>query len=326
MRFYRLLLRAYPRSFRRRFGAAMEQAWAERVSAAASRGPRSVAACVLRSVVDVFLNATLVHAAQIRDRFLWPEPSGSIHGPRGRSPMWWQSLMFDARYASRIFARNPVFTLLAVAALTLGIGANTAIFTIVHGVLLKPLPYSDPDRLVMLWSTNAMEHRDRDTVAPRDFIDFRAASAFSGLHATYGFLVPSTLTGSAGAEQVVVSVVTPGTFEMLGRQPVLGRTFTDTDQNTAVMISHASGSRRLGADPNVIGSVLNIQSQPRTIVGVMPPDFVFPYKTMLGPSGFTRAFQVDAWLPLAFVQEDSRATGCGHALARTRVSWRLLDG
>ena len=309
MRFYRLLLRAYPRSFRRRFGAAMEQAWAERVSAAASRGPRSVAACVLRSVVDVFLNATLVHAAQIRDRFLWPEPSGSIHGPRGRSPMWWQSLMFDARYASRIFARNPVFTLLAVAALTLGIGANTAIFTIVHAVLLKPLPYSDPDRLVMLWSTNAMEHRDRDTVAPRDFIDFRAASAFSGLHATYGFLVPSTLTGSAGAEQVVVSVVTPGTFEMLGRQPVLGRTFTDTDQNTAVMISHAFWQSRLGADPNVIGRVLNIQTQPRTIVGVMPPDFVFPYRTMLGPSGFTRAFQVDAWLPLAFVQEDSRVTG-----------------
>ena len=86
MRFYRLLLRAYPRSFRRRFGDAMEQAWAERVRAAASRGPRSVAACVVRSVVDVFLNATLVHAAQIRDRFLWPEPSGSIHGPRGRSP------------------------------------------------------------------------------------------------------------------------------------------------------------------------------------------------------------------------------------------------
>ena len=75
---------------------------------------------------------------------------------------------------SRMFARNPVFTLLAVAALTLGIGANTAIFTIVNGVLLKPLPYSDPDRLVMLWSTNAIEHRDHDIVAPLDFIDFRA--------------------------------------------------------------------------------------------------------------------------------------------------------
>ena len=154
-----------------------------------------------------------------------------------------------------------------------------------------------------------MEHRDRDTVAPRDFIDFRAASAFSGLHATYGFLVPSTLTSSAGAEQVVVSVVTPGTFEMLGRQPVLGRTFTNSDLSTAVMVSYAFWQSRLGADPGVIGRVLNIQYQPRTIVGVMPPDFVFPYRTMLGPSGFTRAFQVDAWFPLAFVEDDSRVTG-----------------
>lgn len=223
--------------------------------------------------------------------------------------MWWQSLAFDLRYAARSFARNPVFTLLAITALTLGIGANTAIFTIVHGVLLKPLPYRDPDRLAMLWSTNALEHRERDTIAPRDFIDFRDASAFSALHATYGFLVPATLTTTAGAEQVVVTAVTPGTFEMLGRAPVLGRTFTDQELSTAVIVSHGFWQSRLGADPNAIGRSINIQYQPRTIVGVMPPDFVYPYRTMLGPSGFTRAFHVDAWLPLAFVQEDVRTTG-----------------
>jgi putative ABC transport system permease protein len=307
--FYRLLLHAYPRSFRHRFGQSMEQAWAARVRTASARGVLPLAAFIVRSLADVLLNAALVHSAQVRDRFFWPEPARPIHGHRRSSPMWWQSLIFDARYASRIFARNPVFTLLAVAALTLGIGANTAIFTIVHGVLLKPLPYSDPDRLVMLWSSNAMEHRDRDTVAPRDFMDFRAASAFSGLHATYGFLVPSTLTSSTGAEQIVISVVSPGTFDMLGRQPVLGRTFTDADLSTGVMVSHAFWQSRLGSDPNVVGRVLSIQHQPRTVVGVMPPDFVFPYRTMLGPSGFTRAFDVDAWLPLAFVEEDTRATG-----------------
>ena len=223
--------------------------------------------------------------------------------------MWWQSLMFDVRYALRMFARNPAFSLLALVALTLGIGANAAIFTVVNGVLLNPLPYADPERLVMIWSTNSVEGRERDTVAPRDFLDFRAAGSFSALHATYGFLVPATMTTNEGAEQVVVSVVTPGTFEMLGRSPMLGRHFAESESATAAIVSHAFWRSRLGSDPNVIGRVVNIQHQPRTIVGVMPADFVFPYRTMLGPSGFTRAFDVDAWLPLAFVEADTRATG-----------------
>src|SRR5207253_4833230 len=104
--------------------------------------------------------------------------------------MWWQTLSMDVRFALRLLRRNPTFTMLAVGALTLGIGANTAIFTIVESVLLKPLPYADPDRLVMLWSTNAAAERDHDTLAPRDFVDFRKAGSFASLHATYGFLVP----------------------------------------------------------------------------------------------------------------------------------------
>lgn len=306
---YRALLLAYPRSFRQRFGRSMRQVWLDRFRAALVRGSAAVAAFAARSVVDTLANATLLHAAQLRDRLLWPEPSTPNHDDRGRVPMWWQSLMLDIRYACRMFARNPIFTAMAIVALTLGIGANTAIFTIVHGVLLKPLPYADPDRLVMIWSTNVIEHRDRDTVAPRDFLDFRNARAFSSLHATYGFLVPATLTSPTGAEQLIVSVVTPGTFEMLGRSPVIGRSFTDTELTTAVVVSHAFWQSRLGGDPQVLGRVLNVQYQPRTVVGVMPPDFVFPYRTMLGPSGFSRAYQVDAWLPLAFVEADTRATG-----------------
>jgi predicted permease len=241
----------------------------------------------------------------------------------------WQSLVFDVRDAARTLRRNPLFTLLALGALTLGIGANSAIFTIVQGVLLKPLPYKDPDRLVMIWSTNTLEHRDRDTVAPRDFLDFRGASSFADLHATYGFLVPANLTTAAGAEQIIVTAITPGTFEMLGRMPAIGRTFTEDERNTAVVVSHAFWQSRLGADPAVIGRTLDIQYQPRTIVGVMPPDFVYPYRTMLGPSGFTRAFRVDAWLPLAFVEEDSRATGVATLTRNARflaVTGRLKEG
>ena len=308
MIFYRLLLLAYPRAFRRRFGAAMQQAWRDRLRAARASGFGGVPRLVARTLADVAVNAAILHATGLRDWLFWPEPTKLESGPR-RPPMWWQSLAMDVRYASRMFARNPVFTLLAIVALTLGIGANTAIFTIVHGVLLKPLPYNDPDRLVMLWSTNTLEHRERDTVAPRDFLDFRSATSFSGLHATYGFLVPATMASGGGAEQMIVTAVTPGTFEMLGRAPVLGRHFTEADLQTAVVVSHAFWQSRLGGDPSVIGRVLNIQFRPRTIVGVMPPDFVFPYRTMLGPSGFTRAFQVDGWLPLAFVDADGRATG-----------------
>ena len=96
---------------------------------------------------------------------------------------------------------------------------------------------------------------------------------------------------------------------MLGRTPLLGRNFTEAEASSAIVVSHAFWQSRLGADPQVIGRVINIQYQPRTIVGVMPPDFVFPYRTMLGPSGFTRAFRVDAWLPLTLVEQDTRATG-----------------
>jgi putative ABC transport system permease protein len=223
--------------------------------------------------------------------------------------MTWRSLGSDARYALRMFARNPVFTTLAVAALALGIGANAAIFTIVNGVLLKPLPYSDPSGLVMVWSTNAIEHRDRDVVAPLDFLDYRKAGAFADMQAAYSFVVGAPLTTAAGTEQIVATAVTPGMFELLGRSPALGRTFTAADVQTAVIVSQRFWRSHLGSDPAALGRVLTIAGQPRTIVGVMPADFVFPYKSMLGPSGFSRSHDVDAWLPLEFVNTNSRATG-----------------
>jgi putative ABC transport system permease protein len=311
-RTYRLLLHAYPRAFRDRFGAAMEQAFCDRARAARTRGSMALARLTLATALDVIVNAALIRLSE-----------------RERSPMTWQSFAMDVRYAARMFARNPVFTGLALLALTLGIGANTAIFTIVNGVLLQPLPYHAPDRLVMLWSTNAIEHREHDAVAPLDFVDLRKASAFADLHATYSFVVGAALDLPSGAEQITVTAVTPGMFEMLGRQPEMGRPFTPAETQTAVVISHAFWQRRLGGDPAALGRVLSIANQPRTIVGIMPSEFVFPYKTMLGPSGFARAGSVDAWLPLEFVAADSRATGVASLTRAARflsVIGRLKPG
>jgi putative ABC transport system permease protein len=288
---YRVLLRAYPAAFRERFGSGMTQAFAGRYRAAQALGTAALARFLLRTVSDVLVNAMLVRFHQ-----------------KDRTPMNWQSIGSDIRYAGRMFARNPIFTTLAVAALALGIGANTAIFTIVNGVLLKPLPYGGERDLVMVWSTSSAEHRDRDTVAPLDFLDYRQAGAFADMQATYSFIVGAALRTAAGTEQIAVTAVTPGMFEMLGRQPALGRTFTAQELQTAVLVSHRFWTSRLGADPNVLGTVLTIQDHPRTIVGVMPADFVFPYKSMLGPSGFLRS-DAEAWLPMAFVNNNNRVTG-----------------
>ena len=304
----RLLLLAYPAAFRRRFGRAMEQSVIDRYTDARRRGLASGAAFLAKAFADLALNLVVLRACAVRDRLLWPDPI-SVHHQFGRRDMWWQVLLADATFAWRMFVRNPVFSALAVVALALGIGANTAIFTLVDGVLLRPLPYSQPDRLVMVWSTNEREHRDRDTVSPLDFLDLRKASAFSSVQASYSFLVAATLTGPSGAEQVVVTAVTPGMFEMLGRAPVIGRSFSDAELDTAVVVSYNFWRTRLGADPAVLGRTLTINAQPRTIVGVMPRDFVFPYRAMLGPSGFTRAQEVEAWLPLALIPQNTRQTG-----------------
>ena len=327
-RIYRLLLGACPAAFRRRFAAEMAQTFADRYRAAAARGPGAAAWLCLRAFTNILATAAALRLASWRDRLLWPDPL-AVPDREWRTKMWWHLVIADVRFALRMFGRNPLFALLATSALALGIGASTAIFTIVNGVLLRPLPYGQPDQLVMVWSTQAREHRDRDAVSPLDFLDFRKASSFSSLEAAYGFVVATSLAAPGGGEQIVVTAVTPGLFAALDRAPVMGRPFSTADGPSAVMLSWNFWRSRLGSDPSVIGRVLNIDSQPRTVVGVMPRDFVFPYGTMLGPSGFARAQAVDAWLPLGFVPGNTRQTGAAPLARDVRllsVVGRLAPG
>lgn len=207
------------------------------------------------------------------------------------------ALRSDLRHAVRQVRAAPAHAALVAAALALGLGATSAIFTIVHGVLLRPLPYDDPSRLVMVWSTNAREHRPRNPVSPANFVDLRNAAAdLAVLEGVQAFVASSQMRTPEGPERVLTSSVGMGLFDLLGRAPLAGRAFAAGDADVAVL-AHGFWQRRFGGDPAVVGRQLTIGDRSRTVIGVMPDDFVFPYQTMLGPDGFTRQVGVDVWLP-----------------------------
>src|SRR5262245_22685803 len=136
-------------------------------------------------------------------------------------------LIQDVRYALRTLARNPAFTAIAVIALALGIGANTAIFSVVNSILLRPLPFKAPDRLVMIWEKNIPRSRDRNVVSPANFLDWREQNKSFEQVAAYSFInSPLNLsTADSEPERVMASIGTAALFDVLGVQPILGRQF-----------------------------------------------------------------------------------------------------
>ena len=207
--------------------------------------------------------------------------------------MWkheWSLDMFthDLRYGARMLRRRPLFTVVAIGTLALGIGATTAIFSAVHGVLLRPLPYPDPERLVKV---SGIDTR-RDGIAllnlsVPDVADcVRLTRSFDalGAHNHGGFF---TVTGSGDAERVARLLVTSGYFRALGTVPAKGRLFTAEEDRPSpprvVMISDGFWRRRFGADPDVIGKTLVMSSISATIVGVLPRDFVHPDPALEAP-------------------------------------------
>ena len=182
----------------------------------------------------------------------------------------------DIRYAIRLCLRTPGFTAVAVLALALGIGANTAIFTIVNAVLLDRLPFRDPDRIVALWEEGAHRPGHSNVLGPSQFLRWgdRATSfeAMAGLVDTR-----ANLTSGGAPEEVVVQNVTREFFPILGVSPLLGRIFSDAEnrdpRSGVVILGYDIWQRRFGGDPGVVGRVIQLNAQPRTIVGVMPRGF-----------------------------------------------------
>lgn len=201
----------------------------------------------------------------------------------------------DVRQALRSLGRAPGGTLLSVVTLSLGIGAVTAVFSVVDAVLLRPLPYEDADRLVRLWSAWPERGVDRGTVSPADLRDWREQSrlveemgGFSAFPA--GGLV---FTGGAAPVELETSYVTPGFFETLGVPALDGRSLGPADhvegRNRRVVLSHPAWARHFGRDPAVAGGTVTLSGEPFTVVGVMPPGFEYP-------DG-----EVDAWAPTSLI-------------------------
>jgi putative ABC transport system permease protein len=217
-----------------------------------------------------------------------------------------QTLLRDLRYGARMSLKKPGFTLIAVITLALGIGANAAIFTVVNGVLLRPLPYDEPDRLVMLWESDPRRNIERQMVAPPNLVEWREQSRSFENIAYWSGSGEFNLVMADGIEKAKCAYVTSGLFSTLRVRPHLGRAFLQEEDrpegNLAAVLSYEYWRRRFAADPNVIGRKLTVDTFGRrdyTIVGVMQPGFRFPNQTEIwlpvGWDGIPRARR-GAWL------------------------------
>ncbi len=203
------------------------------------------------------------------------------------------------RSAFRQMRRNPGFFAVAFAALALGIGANTAIFSAVEGVLLHPLPYAEPGRLVMVWEDASYLGFSRNTPAAANYVDWSAQNqVFTGMVAIR--FANAAFTGDQAPEQLLGRRVTPNFFDVLGVQPAIGRPFTaeeDAAKRKLVVLSYALWQRRYGANPGVVGRSILMDDEATTVVGVMPRGFFFPDR------------QTEYWVPASFTPEELAKRG-----------------
>ena len=206
--------------------------------------------------------------------------------------------MQDLRYALRMLRKQPVFTAVAVLTLALGIGANTAIFSLVYQILLRPLPYASADRLVFIWNTYPGINLPQASVSIPDYID-RRTQAHALEDATLFTTRSANLNEGGSPEQLRALAVTPSFFSTLGRRPFLGRGFTDEDAtpdaDRFAILAYGLWTSHFGADPAIVGRDVRVDGQPYRVVGVLPADFELPARdiSLLVPFSFTAAQKAD---------------------------------
>jgi putative ABC transport system permease protein len=269
-RWFRRLLRILPLDFRADYGREMEQVFREQRREAAGRGGMSVLRVWIETATALFAIGPREHLAQLRQ---------------------------DVRYALRGMRANPGFVAVAVLTLALGIGVNTAIFSIAYAVTLRPLPYHEPDRLVAVW--NKWDGRPAATLSDPEYLDYSERSRALSVAATSGSAM--NISGDGGdAERVSGAVVTANTFDVLGVRPVMGRAFRADEERDegarVVIITYGLWQRRFNGDPLVVGKTLHVDGEVCEIVGVAPRGFLLPFEfggesrvQILEPLGLDRA-------------------------------------
>jgi predicted permease len=215
-----------------------------------------------------------------------------------------QEIKQDLVYAFRSLRSAPGFALVALLTLGLGIGANTAIFSVVRGVLLQPLPFPDADRVVRVWQANRSANELKSTVSEPDFLDWRANTRTFATLGGYWYARGSSgtrLIGVGDPEYLEGAYVTPGFFETLRAPALIGRPISADEhvngRDRVILLSHGLWQRRFGSDPNIVGRTLPIDGAPYTVIGVMQRGFTFP------------AERLDFWIPLSTIPADGIGRG-----------------
>ena len=223
------------------------------------------------------------------------------------------SILQDLQLALRTLRRNPGFSIVAVLALALGIGANSAMFSVIDGVLLRPLPFPNSERLVNVWETNLKRNLPRFIAAPGTYDDWRKANQVFSAMGAYQGATFSLATAEGEPERYIGAICDRGFFETLGIHPALGRIFTAEEEQAGrdgeVLLSYITWRQRFGGDPNILGRKLILDGNPRVVIGVMPDGFQYPAQAVM-------------WEPLGF-DSPMRTRRDFH---RLRVIARLKDG
>jgi putative ABC transport system permease protein len=312
VRIYRWLLRTWPAAMRARYADEMVRVFRDRArDVMQRRGGVGLALLWPAALLDVLRGALAERVRMVREARRGGPRAGGQPGTPHTAVRLMNGLWRDVRHGWRSLLRSPAFTVAAVLTMGLGIGANAAIFSVVRAVLLRPLPYAAPERLVLVWQELRQRNVTHFPTSPPDFQDYRQMSTtFADLAGAFTFA--QSLSGDGDPVQIDVGNVTPNFFAVLGVRPIMGRDFVAEDAapppppptpvagtrpapppqvNAIGIMSYELWQSRYGGDPSVVGRLIDLGGLPTEVVGIAPPGF-----ELLMPAAAALARHVDVWV------------------------------